>query len=187
MTQDSRPARLSSQPIYESRVFKLRRDRARMPGGIEVERDVIEHPGAVVIVPVTPEGKLVLVRQYRYAAEEELLELPAGTLEPGEDPTETARRELQEEAGYRPGRMIELGGFFSAPGFCNEFLRCYLAEELTPSRLEGDPDERIEVVELPMEEALRLAASGQIRDAKTLAGMMLLSGWRGVFKVRSPG
>lgn len=172
----SQPARLSSETVFDSRIFKLRRDRVRMPGGLEVNRDVIEHPGAAVIVALTPEGKVLMVRQYRHAAGEFLLELPAGTLEPGEDPAAAAARELQEETGYRPGRMVQIGGFYSAPGFCSEFLYCFLAEDLTPSRLECDPDEQIEAVEVPVDEAWRMAASGEIRDAKTLAGLMLALG-----------
>ncbi|HKK07858.1 MAG TPA: NUDIX hydrolase [Gemmatimonadota bacterium] len=151
----------------------MRRDRVRIPDVGEVERDVVLHPGAVVIVPVTGRGTLLLVRQYRYAAGESLLEFPAGTREAGEEPDATAGRELQEEVGFRPGRLTRLGEFYSAPGFCDERLICYLGEELEAASLDGDDDEQIEVVELTWEAVFEEAAAGHIRDAKTLAALFL--------------
>jgi ADP-ribose pyrophosphatase len=164
--------RIGSRTIYEGRLLSLREDRLRSAEGTDLTRVVVAHPGAVVVIAVL-EGDLLFVKQYRYAADEELLELVAGTLEPGEDPGETAQRELQEEAGYKAGRMQKLGEFYSAPGFCNELLHLYLADELTPSRLPGDADELIELIRLPVAAALEMALNGQLRDAKSIAGVLL--------------
>ncbi|MFZ5817418.1 MAG: NUDIX hydrolase [Bacillota bacterium] len=135
-------------------------------------RDVVVHPGAVVVLAVDGD-ELLFVRQYRYAVQESLLELVAGTCEVGEDPLTTADRELQEEAGFKAGRLSKIGEFFSAPGFCSELLHLYLAEDLSPSRLPGDEDEEILLERIPIPEAVRMALSGQFRDAKTLVGVLL--------------
>lgn len=164
--------RIKSEEIHRGRVFTIRQDTIRTADGREMVRDVVAHPGAVVIVAVDGE-ELLFVRQYRYAADESLLELVAGTCEPGEEPAVTAGRELQEEAGFKAGRLTKIGEFFSAPGFCSELLHLYLAEDLTPSRLPGDEDEEIEVERIPLQEAVRMARSGEIRDGKTLAGVLL--------------
>jgi ADP-ribose pyrophosphatase len=169
--------RIESREMYRGRVVTIRQDKVRMEGGRVSTWDVVEHPGAVVVLAVDGED-LLFVRQYRYATGEELLELVAGTREPGEDPADTAVRELQEEAGYKAGRITKLAEFYSAPGFCSELLHLYLAEELTPSKLPGDEDEEIRVERMRLEDALRLALQGGIRDAKTLAGVLLYAQWR---------
>jgi len=161
-----------SEEILRSRVYAVKRDTVRTDDGREFERHVIEHPGAVVIL-AEEGGEILFVRQYRYAARESLVELVAGTLEPGEDPADTAARELQEEAGYKAGKLTLLGEFFSAPGFCSELLHLYLAEDLTPSRLPGDEDEEIEVERYTLQQAIAMALAGKFRDAKTLAGVLL--------------
>ena len=163
---------LKSEEIYQGYAIKVRKDTVRMSDGKEFTRDVVSHPGAVVIVAVEG-GELLFVRQYRHAAGEALLELVAGTREPGEEPQTTAEREIQEEAGYKAGKITKIGEFFSAPGFCSELLHLYLAEDLSPSRLPGDEDEEIEVERYTLQEALRMALAGEIRDAKTLAGVLL--------------
>lgn len=163
--------RIGSTQIHQGHLFSLRRDRLRMADGRELERDVITHPGAVVVIAVQGDD-LLLVRQYRHAAGEALLELVAGTLEPNEEPIVTAGRELQEEAGYRAKKLTPLGGFYSAPGFCTEYLHLYLAEDLTPSRLPGDADEEIELVRLSLSEAVQMALQGRLRDAKSLVGVL---------------
>lgn len=164
--------RVRSEEIYRGRVVALRKDTVRTAEGKELQREVVAHPGAVVVL-AEEGGDLLFVRQYRYAADAELLELVAGTLEPGEDPADTAARELQEEAGFKAGRITKLAEFYSAPGFCSELLHLYLAEELAPSRLPGDEDEEIEVVRVRPDEAVQMALAGQLRDAKTLAGVLL--------------
>jgi ADP-ribose pyrophosphatase len=164
--------RIRSEEILRGRVFTVRRDTVRMSDGRELVREVVAHPGAVVVLAVDGDD-LLFVRQYRYAAGESMLELVAGTREAGEEPDVTAHRELQEEAGFKAGRLTKIGEFYSAPGFCSELLHLYLAEELTPSRLPGDEDEEIDVVRIPLTEAVRMALAGEFRDAKTLAGVLL--------------
>lgn len=180
MPKDLRQTLVSSTEVAAGRAFKVRRDVIALPDGRQFTRDVVVHPGAVVIAPVLPDGRLVLVRQWRHAAGEALLELPAGTLEPGEAPETTAHRELQEEAGYRAGRLTKLAEFWTAPGFCTELMHLYLAEDLTPSRLAGDDDEEIEVETVLLAEAAAMALSGRIRDAKSICGILLAAGRLGV-------
>ncbi len=169
--RDLRQKQLSSELLYQGRVVSLHRDQVAMPDGQVVERVVVEHHGAVGVVPVTEDGDVVLVRQWRYPTGGALLEIPAGGLEPGEDPEAAAIRELQEEIGYRPGKLVKIGEFFTAPGFCSELLHLYLATDLTPSRLPGDDDEDIEVVQIPLTEVM--ACPEAIRDGKTLVGLLM--------------
>jgi ADP-ribose pyrophosphatase len=155
-------------------VVRLEVDRVRLPGGAESVREVVRHRGAAVILPVLDDGGLVLVRQFRYPVGEELLELPAGTLENGEDPLECAARELAEETGYRAGSVSELGRFYAAPGYTDEELVVVLATELVPGDdAAPDPDEIIDTVTVRPSELLRLIAAGEIRDSKTLATILL--------------
>lgn len=170
--EETRVEVVRSEAIYQGRVIQVRKDTIRTAEGKEVERDIVVHGGAVVIVAVLGE-ELLFVRQYRHAAGEELLELVAGGVEPGEDPAETAGRELQEEAGFKAGRLTKLGEIYSAPGFCSELLHLYLAEDLSPSRLPGDDDEEITVERMRLDEAVQAALAGKFRDAKTLAGVLL--------------
>lgn len=167
------PILIGSQPIYRGRAVSLRVDEIEVKSGVNVRREVVEHPGAVVILPVDGEGRILWIRQYRYAAGRDLLELPAGTLEPGEEPEATARREIVEEAGVRADTWQRLGGFFSAPGFCTEYLHCYLATGLTPDQADGDEDEDIVVVPMTLEESLAMVDRGELEDAKSLAALLL--------------
>jgi ADP-ribose pyrophosphatase len=135
------------------------------------EREIVEHPGAVAIVAVDTEGCVWLVRQLREATRRELLELPAGTAEPGEEPLETAQRELREECGLHGGTWCELSAFWTTPGFCREFMHVFVAEGVEPGAAHPDADEVLEIVRWPLAEvAERL---GEIEDAKTLAGLLL--------------
>ncbi len=165
------PEVLSSERIYD-RWLGLRVDKLRYPSGYETKHDVVEHHGGVTLLPIDAEGKILFVSQYRHPIGRVLLELPAGTLDDGEDPEVCAQRELQEETGYRAGNIERLGGFYSAPGYCTEYLPVYLCTELVESRLQGDEDS-IEVVRIPLEEALRMVAAGEIEDAKSLAALLL--------------
>ncbi len=174
----SEPGQASSRHIYRGRVLNLRVDELDVEGGRRVRREVIEHPGAVTIVAFDDQERLLLVRQYRHPVGGNLLELPAGTLDPGDDPESCAFRELQEETGYRPGRLERLGGFYLAPGYCTEYQNIFLASDLTESRLAPDEDEQIEVVPLPLEETLRMVEAGEIEDAKTVAALLLYLRWR---------
>jgi ADP-ribose pyrophosphatase len=169
---------LSSERVYSGRIVKLRIDRVRLPSGVESRREIVEHRGAVALVALDSDGNCLLVRQYRPPVGDYLLEIPAGTLEEGEDPADCAARELAEETGYRPGTLIELAGFFSAPGFCTEFLRVYLATDLAEAASEADEDEDIELVRLPLGECVDLVRSGGIRDAKSVVGLLAVhAGW----------
>ncbi len=135
------------------------------------QREIVVHPGAVAVVPYDT-GNVILVRQYRLAARQLLLEIPAGKLEPGEPPQLTAERELQEEAGFKPGTLTPLDGLWLAPGYSDEYIHMYLATNLVASSLKADDDEFIEIVRLPLAEALDKITSGEIQDAKTVAGLL---------------
>jgi ADP-ribose pyrophosphatase len=169
-----RETKIDGETLFEGRILRLEVDRVRLADGGESRREVVRHGGAVLLVPVTEDGCVLLVRQHRYPTGEVLLEVPAGTLERGEDPVACARRELDEETGHLADELIPLGEFFSAPGFCDELLYCYVARGLRPDgRLTGDSDERLEVVVLAADEALAAIDSGEIRDCKTLASLLL--------------
>lgn len=163
---------LASEPIYEGKLIDLHRVTVQLPDGEQAWREVIKHPGAVAIVPLLDGDRVMLVRQFRTAARTVTLEIPAGTLEPGEDPEPAAVRELQEEIGYRPGRLERLGGEYTAPGYTDEIIHIYVATGLTPSRMDGDLDEFIDTVTLPFDEALAMVERGEIEDGKTLIGLL---------------
>lgn len=156
--------------IFKGTVFRLEQRRVKGPGGTFV-RDVIVHPGAVVLVPIV-DGNVLLVRQWRHPLGY-LTELPAGTLDPGEEPLETARREMREETGYRAGRLIALGQAYAAPGYSTELLHFYLAVDLARDPLPAPDDEDIEIVEVPLAEAVRRAQAGSFNDAKTALGLLV--------------
>ena len=164
---------LDSELIYDGRVVHLYMETVRLPNGHESKREVIKHIGAVAIVAFDPDGNVLLVRQYRQATRRILLEIPAGTLNPGEAPLDCAIRELQEETGYKPGKIEALGGIFTAPGYTSEFIHLFLATDLTESRLELDADEFIEVLHMSMAEALTLITDGKIADGKSISGLLL--------------
>lgn len=168
----SNPRLISTEVAYTGRMFNVDLDRLEMENGVIAVRETLRHPGAVCMVPVTHDGRLLLVTQYRHAAGRRLLELPAGTLEPGEDPRPAAIRELQEEVGHHPGAVEPLGGFFVAPGYTTEYIHLFVCSDLEPSQLEGDEDEDIEVESLSAEEALAAIDSGVICDAKSVIGIL---------------
>ncbi|MCC6613957.1 MAG: NUDIX hydrolase [Anaerolineae bacterium] len=143
-----------------------------LPDGKTSQREIIQHPGAIAIVALDADQQVVLVRQFRTAADRVLVEIPAGTLNPGEEPLVCAERELQEEAGYFPGKLEPLGGIFVAPGYTTEYIHLFLATDLRESQLAADDDEFIEVDHVPMAEALRMIESGEICDGKSVAGLL---------------
>ncbi|GAB4353213.1 MAG: NUDIX hydrolase [Candidatus Abyssubacteria bacterium] len=163
-----------SEQIYSGRVVGLSRELIVLPNGREVTREVVQHPGAVAIVPMLSSSEVVLLRQFRYPAKTTLWEVPAGTLEPSEGPRACAHRELIEETGYRAGKMEPMGGFFTSPGFCNEFLHMFVATDLVLCESDPDQDERLEVHTLSLDEALRKIETGEIVDAKTLVGLLMV-------------
>lgn len=171
---------VSEETIFEGRVIDLSLRRVRLDNGQTVGREVVVNKGAVVIVPVTANNQVRLVRQYRAAAETWVIELPAGGLEPGEDPDLAAPRELLEETGDRAETWRKLGGFYSAPGILTEFLHLYLATNLTPGPNHLEFDEHIEVLTVPWAEAIDMVRRQEIVDAKTIAGLMVAGlhlGW----------
>jgi ADP-ribose pyrophosphatase len=171
---DGKARLVSRRRIFEGRLVTLDVDRVIEPSGMEVEREILRHPGAAVLLAVTDERKVVLVRQYRHAAGELMLEAPAGTIDPGEEPSETARRELVEETGYFPNRLEKLTQFFPSPGVLEELMHLYLATDLERRVGSLDDDESLEPVELEWEQALALEIGKDVRDAKTIIALSYL-------------
>lgn len=163
---------LKSEEIYRGRVIRLNVLDVRLPNGKTSRRELIKHPGAVAIIALDAANNVLLVRQFRMAAERVMMEIPAGTLEPGEDPLVCAERELQEETGYRPGKLEAFGGIYVAPGYTSEFIHHFIATDLTESRLEMDEDEFIEATFVPMSEALAMIERGEIIDGKSISGLL---------------
>ena len=164
---------LSSEHPYQGRALSLRVDTIRLASGRVTTREIVEHMPSVVMVPVDGEGNLLMVRQLRHAIDRTILELPAGTTEPGESPEECSQRELREEVGYEPRHLELLGGFYSAPGYASEYLYVYLATDLVANPAVAEDTEYIEPVRYPLAEVPRLIVSGEIEDSKTLAGLYL--------------
>lgn len=156
-------------------MITLRRDRVLLPGGRETERTVVEHPGAAAVVALDPEGRLVMVLQYRYPIGSELLEIPAGKLDPGEAPRDCAMRELAEETGFMAASLIPLGTMYTTPGFCDEQIHLFWASGLSPAGAGHalDPDELLKVELLAPPVALKMAGEGRISDAKTVCGILM--------------
>ncbi len=163
---------LSSRRIYEGKVVNLRVDTVELEPGVESTREIVEHSESVAIVPVDGRNKVLLVRQYRKAVGETLLEIPAGGVKPGESPEQCVFRELREETGYTAGKIQHIGGIYASPGYCTEFLHLYLATHLTRAPLPMDPDEKIEVVRVPLRRIPDLIVAGEIQDSKSLAGLL---------------
>ncbi len=164
---------LSSERIFEGRLIKVHRDQVLLPDGRTAFREIVEHPGAVGIVPVLDEIQIILVRQYRHPVGKALLEIPAGTRKAGESPEDCAYRELIEEIGYSAGNLIPLFSLFLAPGYSTELLHLYLATDLKPLKGQTEEDEFLEVVTVPWEEVIPLIRSGEIADAKSVAGLLM--------------
>jgi ADP-ribose pyrophosphatase len=165
---------LDSQKIFCGAVFEVVRDRLREESGLEIIRDVVQHPGGAGGVPLFSDGRIALVRQYRHPANRELLEIPAGKLDGNEAPETCAAREIEEELGVRVGRIEKLAEFYSTPGFCAEKLYVYLATDLTPSVQKLDHDELVEIVYLSLDEAWQMVERGVIEDAKTIIALMMV-------------
>ena len=172
--------KIDGKRIYEGNILDLEVDRVSLPSGGEATREVVRHKGAVVVLPLHEDRRVELVKQYRYPTGEVVLELPAGKLDPGEEPVECASRELAEETGWNPVEIHELGSFFTTPGFSDEVLHAFIATPLEPApEVVQDPDEAIEIVTMTVEEALEACRDGTIRDSKTIASFLLaqLHGW----------
>jgi ADP-ribose pyrophosphatase len=164
---------LNSETIYRGRVFNLRQDDVLLPDGANTRLDIVDHPSAVVLVPIRGNDQILFIRQYRHAAAKAVLELPAGVLELDEDPEICALRELREETGMSAGKIQKIGGFFLAPGYSTEYLHTFLAADLKPDPLPADHDEFIDVIPIAIIQAYSMAEEGAIHDAKTLASLLL--------------
>jgi ADP-ribose pyrophosphatase len=164
---------LDSQHVYRGRAVHVRVDSVAKPNGKKTTREVVEHVDCVAILPIDSKGNILLVRQFRHPVNKELLELPAGSIDPGETPEEAATRELREETGYKPGKLERLGGFYAAPGYCTEYLHFFRASQLEKSPLTAEDTDEIEVVPVSPADVPGLVASGKICDAKTIAGFRI--------------
>ncbi len=169
---------LRRETVFAGRLLAVYRDEVLLPDGQRRIREIVHHPGAVAVLPVREDGSVVLVEQYRHAVGQTLLEVPAGTREPGETAEVCAARELEEETGYRAGRLRELVRFAVSPGWTDEELVVFVAEELIPTRAHPADDERLTVRELAPEEALAAVRVGRIRDAKSLIALLGYFGWK---------
>lgn len=164
---------LKSDVLMKGRAFAIRRDTLKTPDGRETKFEIIEHGGSVVLIPVDEKGNILFVRQYRHASGQDLLELPAGTLDENEQPDVCAAREIREETGMAAGKLVKLGDFYLAPGYSTEFMHVYLATDLSYNPLEADSDEFLSVESIPIAEAIRKAERGEVPDAKSLAALFL--------------
>jgi len=171
-TSNKKPQVLSSQTVYAGKVFGIRRDEVIEPTGVRGTREMITHPGSVVVLPVLPDGRVVLIQQYRYAARQYLWELVAGRIDEGETPLEAAERELREETGYRAKRFRTFLEFFPTPGFLEEKMYLLLAEGLTPGQAEPEDDEKIVARPYTGKQLEQMIRNGKLHDAKTIAGVL---------------
>jgi len=163
---------ISSDLIYEGRAVRLRVDTVEMPNGRATTREIVEHSDCVAIIALDDEDSVLLVSQFRKPVEKELLEIPAGGIEPGEELEECVRREMREETGFLPQKVERLGGFYSSPGYCTEYLHFFLATDLVHSPLQAEDSENIKLVRVQLSEVLGLINSGSICDAKSIAALL---------------
>lgn len=164
---------LSSVTLHKGRVFRLERDNVQLENGVNVDLDLIRHPGASAIVPLYETNTLILVKQYRHSVREFIWEIPAGTLDAHETPLECARRELEEETGFSSNTWNKLGEITLAPGYSDERIHIFTAANLMPARQNLDPDELLKVHKIPLKDAIDMIRGGQIQDAKTIAGLYM--------------
>ena len=163
---------IETQTLYRGLIVNVRRDVAELQNGGRVPREVVEHPGGVGIIPVTRDNKVLMVRQYRYPMEEELLEIPAGKLDEGEDPYDCAVRELSEETGCTAGQLIDFGAIYPSPGFCRETLYLYLALDLQYGEMHLDEGELLSVEAVDIDELINRIMSNALPDAKSIIGIL---------------
>ena len=164
---------LKSEPLFQGRAFKIRRDTLKTPDGNETKFDIVEHGGSVIILPIDADGNILFVRQYRHAAGMDLLELPAGTRDGNEPYDVCAAREIREETGMAAGKLERIGDFYLAPGYSTEFMAVFLATELSHDPLEADEDEFLQIEKIPVKRAIEMAQRGDVPDAKSLAALFL--------------
>ncbi len=164
---------IATRSVFSGRIIDVRVDTILLPNGRETTREIVDHDPSICVVPVDDDGNVLLVRQYRKPTESFLLEVPAGGIEPGEEPEASARRELQEEIGHTAQTLSPLTAFWLAPGWCSEYMYAFLATDLTPSVLDSDEDEFIDVVRTPLADIPGQIADGTIQDAKSVASLLL--------------
>lgn len=169
-----------SESLYDGRLVKLDKHTVRLPDGEQSYREVVRHPGAVAIVAIDADQQVLMVRQFRLAAGQVMLEIPAGTLEPGEAPDVCAARELREETGQRPLNLEALGGIFVAPGYTTEYIHIFYTTAFEDAPLQQDADEFVELVRVPLVEAVDMIDRGEISDAKTITGLLRVARRLGV-------
>lgn len=163
---------LYSKLVYDGRTVKLRVDTVQMPGGRKTTREIVEHSDCVAIIAIDADDNVLLVNQFRQPVAKELLEIPAGGIDHGEDAETAVSRELREETGYLPRKVERLGGFYSSPGYCTEYLYLYLATDLIPGQLYAEDTESIRLTRVPVSQIPSLITSGSICDAKSIAGLL---------------
>ena len=163
---------IKTEQIFSGRAVKLRVETIEKTNGQRTTREIIEHADCIAVVPIDDKENIVMVKQFREAVGKRLLEIPAGCIEPGENPVEAVKRELQEEIGYFPEKVEAIGGFYATPGYVTEYLYLFKATELKPSRLTAEDTDEIEVVKVPVSQIPALIISGEIGDAKSIAGLL---------------
>lgn len=168
---------LQSQTVFNGRVIHVKHDRVLCPNGQESMREIVEHRGGVAAIALTDQDELYLVRQYRYALGREMLEIPAGKLEIGEDPAEAIRRELEEEIGVTAGKWRSLGHIIPTCGYCSEKIHLFLARDLAYTHTHPDADECLDILKLPRARVLEMCRDGRIHDAKTICALMRAEEW----------
>jgi ADP-ribose pyrophosphatase len=166
---------IHSEEKFKGRVFNVRQDQIELPNGKLARVDIVEHGDSVTIVPIDDKGRVWFVRQYRHPTGGEILELPAGVIDPGEEPEECALREVREEIGMSAGQIRKVGEFYLAPGYSTEYMHVFLAKDLQEDPLDPDEDELISIEKIPLEDTYPMIHSGQIVDAKTIAALVLIS------------
>ena len=164
---------VESKLVFQGRIVNLRVDTVRLPTGRLTTREIAEHSDSVCMVPLDGQGNVLMVRQYRKPPEVQLLEVPAGGMEPGEEPQEAVLRELQEEIGFTAGTLRHLPGFWVAPGWSTEYMHVYLASDLSPAILAADEDEAISLDRVPLEHITEMIKKGEIRDGKSIAALLM--------------
>lgn len=173
MNQKDYQKLINSKIEYSGETLSLRSDLIELNSGIQIKRNIVEHPGSVVIIPQTNKGNILMVSQWRHAIQDHLIELPAGHIDSGETPEDAAYRELQEEIGFKPGELISLSKIWVAPGWCNEKIHSYIALDLIVSKLKPDNDENITVLEFEASKIYQMIKDGEIVDSKTIATFMM--------------
>ncbi len=165
--------KVDSKIIFKGKILGLYFDKVRLPNGNMASREKVTHPGAVGIVPINQDREVYLVRQYRYPPDKTLIEIPAGKLDINEDPLDCAQRELKEEIGAEEANLVNLANFYTTPGFCDELLRMYLATDFKVRSNNPDDDEFLQVLKFKLDDAISMIKNGEIKDAKTIIGLML--------------